>query len=198
VRAFIALRLGDAVEEAIAAFIDKIAEHHSGVRWVRRANLHLTLRFLGAAVDSAMLPVLGEALAQIAEETCPFDVAAYGTGVFPNFARPRVVWIGLTGSRLMQLAQRVESAVVRCGFEHEQRPYSPHLTIGRVRDLHGLAAVRRMLNDAAQREFGSSRIGSLILYRSILGRDAARYEELARFVLAAAGRRRPDGGYQKS
>jgi 2'-5' RNA ligase len=186
VRAFVALRMSDAVEEAIAAFINKIAECASGVRWVRRTNLHLTLRFLGASVEPALLRTFGEDIAQIAAETSPFEVSAYGTGAFPGLVRPRVVWIGLMGGELVQLAQRIESAAVRCGFEPERRPYSPHLTIGRVRDLRGWGAVHRLLSDAAQREFGTSRVDSLILYRSVLGRDMATYEELARYSLDGA------------
>jgi RNA 2',3'-cyclic 3'-phosphodiesterase len=184
--------MSDAVEEAIEAFVDKIAEYASGVRWARRANLHLTLRFLGAEVDPTMLAPLGEMLAQIAAETPPFDVTAHGTGVFPSIARPRVVWIGLIGAELAQLAQRVETAVVQCGFERDRRPYSPHLTIGRVRNLRGWGAVRRLLSDAVQLEFGATHVDSLILYRSVLKRDAARYEELARFGLAGTRPLRED------
>jgi 2'-5' RNA ligase len=124
-------------------------------------------------------------LAQIAAETPPFDITAHGTGAFPNLARPRVVWIGLTGGELAQLAQRVEAAVVRCGFEREQRPYSPHLTIGRVRNLRGWGAVRHTLSNAVTREFGTTCVDSLILYRSMLGRDTATYEELARYGFGA-------------
>jgi 2'-5' RNA ligase len=125
----------------------------------------------------------------MASETLPFGVGAHGTGAFPNLDRPRVVWVGLTGEGLVRLAERVEAAVVRLGFAPEGRPYSPHLTIGRVRDMRGWKAVRRVIAEAAERDFGTMQIESMMLYRSILGREAAEYEELARYRLG----RRNDG-----
>jgi len=169
------------VEGALASFIEEMRGLASGIRWVRRMNLHLTLRFLGDAVDPQRLAALGEKLAQIAAQTAPFVIDARGTGAFPNLSRPRVIWAGLIGDELVRLAARVEDAAIDAGFTRERRPYSPHLTIGRVRDLRGWSAARRAIERAAGREFGSSACESMILYRSVLGPETSTYHELARF-----------------
>ncbi|MBV8055320.1 MAG: RNA 2',3'-cyclic phosphodiesterase [Deltaproteobacteria bacterium] len=186
IRAFVALRLSAEVECAIAEFAAPMRALRSGVRWVRPANLHLTLRFLGDTVDNNLLLLLGQALNQISGQTSPFMLHARGTGAFPNLDRPRIIWIGLVSEQLSQLAQHVEGAAVQVGFTPEGRPYTPHLTIGRVRDLHGWPRIRQMLRQSPNPDFGSVLISEMILYRSILGGEAAQYQPLTRYPLTGA------------
>jgi 2'-5' RNA ligase len=193
VRAFIALRLDAAVEAAIAALVERLRAPQNdirqndipedGIRWVRRANFHLTLFFLGPAVPRERLASISEALGAIAEATPPFEIVARGVGVFPNPVRPRVIWVGLDGDELAALAARVAEAAVRCGFTPERRPYSPHLTIGRVRSLNSPGRLRRALSEVADSNFGVSRIERVIVYRSELGPQSSTYHELAAFPL---------------
>jgi len=184
-RAFVAIRLSASSEETIADFIEELRTLKAGIRWTRRAHLHLTLRFLGGDVPAAMVTALDAELTRIAAETRPFTLRARGCGVFPNLSRPRVVWIDLQGEPLLQLADRVEQAARACGLPAEQRGYVPHLTIGRVRDLRRWGLIRTILIASADRLFGASTIASMILYRSVLGPESSTYQELARYPLAA-------------
>ena len=194
VRAFIALRLDAAVDDAIAALIERLRApqndiREDGIRWVRRANFHLTLFFLGPAVPRERLAPIADALGAIAETTAPFEIAARGVGAFPNPARLRVIWVGLEGDKLAALAARVAEAAARCGFAPERRTYSPHLTIGRVRSINSPTRLRRALSEAADSNFGVSRIERVMLYRSELGPQASTYHELAAFPLGLRERR---------
>jgi 2'-5' RNA ligase len=184
-RAFVALRLNPDSEDAVSAFIGELRMLNGSISWSRRDNLHLTLRFLGNAIPVPRVEALAPALKRIAAATKPFDLSASGTGAFPDLRRPRVIWIGAVAAPLIRLAQEVEAAARACGFNAESRPYSPHLTIGRVRDFHGGEAVRQHLASNCKRDFGISRIESISLYRSHLGRDGATYEELGRYPLGA-------------
>jgi len=184
-RAFVAIRLSASSEETIADFIEELRTLRAGIRWTRRANLHLTIRFLGGDVPAAMVTALDAELDRIASNTAPLTLRARGCGVFPNLSRPRVVWIDLQGEPLIQLATRVEQAAQACGFIAEDRGYVPHLTIGRVRDLHRWSLIRSILVASADRLFGASTIDSMILYRSVLGPESSTYEELARYPLTA-------------
>ncbi|MGH8013053.1 MAG: RNA 2',3'-cyclic phosphodiesterase [Candidatus Binataceae bacterium] len=179
-RAFVALRIDSEVEDALLSFIETLRAGAPGVRWMRRSNLHVTLRFLGGAVEASALQVITPRLQSAANETPRFMLSVRGTGAFPNLAHPRVVWVGLHAPELGALAERVEAATVASGWG-EDRPYSAHLTIGRVRDLTGWTGTRRQLEEAASREFGVCPIDAMMLYRSVLGAESARYEELARF-----------------
>jgi len=178
--------MGAQVESAVAALVARLRDLDSGVRWVRTANLHLTLRFLGDAVDRNLLAPLDQGLEQIGRQTAPFDIHAHGAGAFPNLNRPRTIWIGLAGDQLLQLAQLVEEVTVRAGFVAERRPYTPHLTIGRMRDLRGWPPIRDLLRDASNYDFGSASITEMILYRSIVGGEASQYLPLARYQLEGA------------
>lgn len=84
VRAFVAVRMNDQVEDSIARTVDELKHPDDGVRWVPRANLHITLKFLGPAVDSHRLQQLTAGLRQLATKTAPFEVAATGVGGFPT------------------------------------------------------------------------------------------------------------------
>jgi RNA 2',3'-cyclic 3'-phosphodiesterase len=185
VRAFVAIRMNEQVEESVAKAIDELKHPHDGVRWVPRANLHITLKFLGPAVDSHRLQRLTGGLRQLATRTAPFELAAAGVGAFPDLEHPRAIWAGLhsvESGALAALAARLETVAAEYGFEREKRRWSGHLTIGRVGDRQIAGVTRRALHAARELEFGVSRIESLTLYRSHLGPDGSTYEALATFL----------------
>ena len=185
VRAFVAIRMNEQAEESVAKAIDELEHPGDGVRWVPRANLHITLKFLGAAVDSPRLERLTGGLRQLAARTAPFEIAVAGTGAFPSLEHPRAIWVGLRSveaGSLAALAARLETVAAEYGFEREKRRWSGHLTIGRMGDRQIADQTRQALQALQDREFGVSRIESMTLYRSHLGPDRARYEALATFL----------------
>jgi len=185
VRAFVAIRMNQQVEESVAKTIDELRHPHDGVRWVPRANLHITLKFLGPAVDSHRLQRLTAGLHQLATRTAPFEVAATGIGAFPDLEHPRAIWVGLhsvQSGALAALAARLETVAADYGFEREKRRWSGHLTIGRVRDEPNNGDTHDALRATRDREFGVSKIESITLYRSHLGPEGASYEALATFL----------------
>jgi RNA 2',3'-cyclic 3'-phosphodiesterase len=187
IRAFVALRMSAEVETAIARMVAPMREVRSGIRWVRLSNLHVTLRFLGDRVERGLLEPFDKGLDALARTTLPFIVEARGTRAFPNLDRPRVIWIGLASEQLIQLAQAIENTAVAVGFVPEARHFSPHLTIGRLRDLHGWQRIREVLRETSNQDFGASPVSEMGLYRSILGGEASQYQELARYRLAGEG-----------
>ncbi len=185
VRAFVAVRMSEHVEESVAETIGELKRPRDGVRWVPRANLHITLKFLGPAVDSHRLQRLTAGLHQLATRTAPFEIAAAGVGAFPDLEHPRTIWVGLHSVEsgvLAALAARVETVAADYGFEREKRRWSGHLTIGRVGDRPIAGKIRQALHAAREREFGLSRIESITLYRSHLGPGGSSYEALATFL----------------
>lgn len=132
-RTFIAIELPAPHREALARLQDQLRRPGDAVRWVRPESLHLTLKFLGDVARSR-IPQLTEALAAVARQTAPFSLALGTLGAFPSPERPRVLWIGLSGDlvQLTALQQRIEAALAPLGFAPEERPFTPHLTLGRV------------------------------------------------------------------
>ncbi len=183
IRAFVALRLSPEVIDALAEFVGKISALGARVSWVKPANFHLTLRFLGDQVDIGKIETLKAELTTVAVETGPFVIAARGIGAFPDLHNARVVWVGLESPELIALAGRVEAAAVSAGFEPERRPFAPHLTVGRVRGFYRWRDTARALGEWAEYDFGISPIDSMMLYRSILAPEGSIYQSLAEFRL---------------
>ena len=151
VRCFIAVHLPDGVRAALASLEDRLkARRHPFVKWVDPGSLHLTLKFLGnAAVDA--IPRIVDAMSGAARPHLPFRLELAGTGAFPGWQRPQVVWAGVGGDldRLAALQKDLEAAVSPLGFPTEPRPFSAHLTLGRLRD-HVNADDRRRFGQFAQ------------------------------------------------
>ena len=131
-RLFVALPLPDEVREPLADYLTRCAELAPEQRWAPAANLHLTLYFLGWVETDAMTR-LAEALAEVRRP--PFQLQLGGLGRFGTAARPRVLWVGVEGGRepLAALAAEVSRVCHRAGVVGDDRPYSPHLTLCRVR-----------------------------------------------------------------
>jgi 2'-5' RNA ligase len=146
-RTFIAVELDEEVKGALQGLQDRLREQVSprSVRWVRVEGIHLTLKFLGDT-PVGRIDEIQAALAQAATEARPFSFTVGGLGCFPNTRQPRVVWVGLqevTGT-LARLRDSVEAHVAPLGFPTERRPFSPHLTLGRVQRHASKSEVREI------------------------------------------------------
>jgi RNA 2',3'-cyclic 3'-phosphodiesterase len=176
VRAFVAVFPPPEVRETLARAARRLPVDGE-VRWVRPANVHLTLKFLGDVAE-ADLSRVAEVLEAIRERHEPFEVALCGFGAFPSGRRARILWasIGEGSEHLRALARDVELSLEPLGFERETRPYTPHLTLGRARG-------RPVSLDAA----GASEPGphfwvrSMELMKSVLGGAGADYSTLAAY-----------------
>jgi 2'-5' RNA ligase len=189
VRAFVAVDLSPEVRAAVVAAQATLRETapHADVRWVDAANMHLTLKFLGEVAEARVADVTA-ATAEVATRHRPFWLAAGGVGGFPSLARPRVLWTGLvSGHReIGLLAADLERTVEPLGFPLEARPFSGHVTLGRVRSPRGLSRVTKTATVLADRAFGEWQVGEMVLYRSHLGRGGAVYEPIERFALGCS------------
>jgi 2'-5' RNA ligase len=135
VRSFISIPVSKAGIEVLERVVKRLGTEIGGqVRWVRPRGIHLTLKFMGDIPASTVERVL-EALPEVAAAFRPFEISVSGLGVFPNSRRPRVLWAGLDGdlTTLLALQIAVDQAVEKLGLPKEDRPFSPHLTLGRVR-----------------------------------------------------------------
>jgi 2'-5' RNA ligase len=182
VRAFVALPCPPVLRASIARQIGEWKALHADVAWADPAAAHVTLRFLGDAEPDALERLTG--LLWEAAGAADSVFARPGvTGAFPGWRRARVLWLALeSGGNAERLAAAVEAAARAVGFESEGRPFTAHLTLGRVRGRHGAE-----LASAAVREWKpggeAEPIPEMVLYRSDLGPRRARHTALARFPI---------------
>lgn len=177
-RLFVAAELEDGVRDALEAHLRSVASPMPG-RPVPPRNWHFTLHFLGD-VPADAAERLRDAL-RAAPLGPAFDVALGGLGAFPRPARATVLWVGVGEGReaLSALAARVEEVSVSCGFSPERKPFSPHLTVARLRPPEDV----RTRVGRAPAFGGRTRIGAATLFRSVLGGGPPRYEVVERFPL---------------
>ncbi len=190
IRAFVALPAGPELLEALLRLQQQLAGRMpvKAVRWSRRDQLHLTLKFLGN-VPTNRVAELTAALRSAVVGFAPMRLRVEGTGAFPDFLRPRVVWAGVTGEldQLALLQRRVETATAPFGDHQEARSFQPHLTLGRV-TATGHAAREAGLALEAMRVgvVGEWPANEVRLIRSQLAAAGASYSDLARLPLTRA------------
>lgn len=191
IRAFLAIELPEDVRQQMDA-IEKQLQKRAGdtarkaVRWVPASNMHLTLKFLGEVstgnVESLARLVQGEAALH-----APFEFTISGLGAFPNIRRPRVIWVGSSAPQeLFSLQKAIEAETRKLGYPAEERPFSPHLTLGRIsQNAHPdeVAQVARALGEMQVGELGRVRVDRLHLFRSDLHPSGAVYTALHHFLL---------------
>lgn len=192
VRAFVAIELPENVRAALSRVIaDLRGSGGNAVRWVNPESIHLTLKFLGD-VEEARIAGVAHALEAACGPVPAFSLGLGSPGAFPSAGSPRVLWIGLTGhlDSLAYLQRRMEDALQPLGFPGEEREFSPHLTLGRVRE--GVAPAQRRLvsrlvgmaacQAPSAQPFG---VDGVALMRSQLTPQGAIYTRLHRVSLAS-------------
>ena len=184
IRSFIAIDLPNSLNTSLERASLHLQDLLNGlpVRWVPVQNIHLTLKFLGD-VSEKNIPMIQAILKNEANSHNIFEISVGGFGVFPNAARPRVLWVGVEApDELINLQRRIDLETARLGYAPDQRAFSPHLTFGRVSRNATPKQVRKvsdMLRSHKVGFLGAARIETVTLFRSDLGSDGAVYSKIS-------------------
>lgn len=185
-RTFIALDLGQPIRERLTALQEQIARSGATVKWVEADNLHVTLLFLGEVDQRDVIDVC-RAVAKVAEGFKPFALRVEKTGAFPNLRRPRIVWVGVgQGSReVCALHDALEKPLLELGcYRREERQYTPHITLGRIRTEKPAPALETALRKQEAWQAGETRIDEVQVMASELTPSGPVYTVLSRAKLA--------------
>jgi RNA 2',3'-cyclic 3'-phosphodiesterase len=185
-RSFLALDPPEEILREIGQVQDKLRKSIRGdVRWVRPEAIHLTLKFFGDIPEcdiASISTVAGRAAAGVR----PFDLMIGGAGVFPDPHRPRIIWLGMGGEteRLVIFQQGMERTLEEIGFPREDRPFRPHLTLGRIKTPKGLTGLTGVLEKGEMYAAGRFTATGLCLFKSDLTPRGAIYTRLAEYPFA--------------
>jgi 2'-5' RNA ligase len=147
--------------------------------------IHITLKFLGE-VEEADVPRLREVIEVACAGEAAFTFRLKGAGAFPSVKNPRVVWVGIDGGEPMaRIAARLEEETAKLGFEKEARPFSPHLTVGRMKGPGGAGAVHAVLEKYRDTEFGEETVNAVRLKKSVLSPRGPAYSTVEEVRLSA-------------
>jgi 2'-5' RNA ligase len=142
IRSFLAIKIPGSVCEDLGGIQEKLRESNADVKWVKPANIHLTLRFFGD-IHPEDIDGIRTVVSNVAIKEKALTLRAEGVGVFPTIRSPRVIWVGLSGEadRLSDIQIRIEGELETIGFKGETRTFSPHLTIGRLKSRANKALI---------------------------------------------------------
>ena len=184
VRCFIAVELPDELKKGLTQLQSRLKlGEQPWVKWVDPYSIHLTLKFLGSvAVDR--IDEITRAIEEAARGMPPFYLEVKELGVFPNLRRVQVAWVGIRGEvdKLGQLQQRIESNLARLDFAPESRPFTPHLTLARLRDQASPAERQSFGQLIVSTRFETAytiEVDAISLMRSQLTREGAIYSRIS-------------------
>jgi 2'-5' RNA ligase len=182
VRCFIAIELPGEIKAKLGELTSVLRKTGADVKWVQESNHHLTLKFLGAT-DEELIPAIREALERNLSLLPPFYIKISGVGHFPGGRHPRVVWVGIGNSEALSALQRdIEAEMTKLGYPAEERPFSPHLTLGRVKSPRGTRELLGRLEEFRQTEVGELEVKGVSLMKSELRPAGAEYSPLAQIL----------------
>jgi 2'-5' RNA ligase len=180
-RVFIAVDPGKAIRSRCVALQETLARSADGVRWEKPENIHITLLFLGETDERAVLPVC-RAVTEVCSGRDAFVLGIEGVGCFPGPRRPRTLWAGVGAgtAELIELHDALEPPLLALGtYRREERAYSPHLTIGRVKGDRPADRIAQALARQSAWRGGESTIDEVLVMASDLTPEGPIYSVLS-------------------
>jgi 2'-5' RNA ligase len=176
IRAFLAIDLPASLRPVLSWAQEELKKSGADIKWVPVGNIHITLKFFGNITD-VQVDDISEAVTAMAAGQPPFTLTVTDAGAFPSPKNPRVVWLGVGGELdvAREFHRRLEIAFASLGFAPEDRPFSPHLTLGRVKSPAGRAELTQGLVNLPPPEAPPFQVGEIVLFRSNLTPRGAAY-----------------------
>ncbi len=181
-RTFIAVPIDKAIRDHAVALQDSLARSGAEVKWVESENIHVTLLFLGE-VEDRTVPEVCRVVAEVTADLAPFEMSVEGVGCFPSPRRPKTLWVGVGAGRqeLVGLHDALEPPLLDLGcYRREERQYTPHITLGRVKGPTGTEQLATALARRADWRGGQVRVREILVMSSELRPEGPTYTVLGR------------------
>lgn len=183
-RVFIAIELPEDVKERIAQVQERLKKTRDRIKWVDSSMIHLTLKFLGEITEKELEKVI-EASEEVADDFRPFSFEVKGAGAFPLPSSPRVIWIGVSKGKetLTDLATRIGEELNKQGFGKDDKRWTPHLTMGRVKFLQEREKLISLIQKEKDVDAGEVRVEAFDILKSRLTPGGPIYTVLKHILL---------------
>lgn len=179
-RCFISIPLPEEARREMLAIQERLKASGANVSWTRSEGMHLTLKFLGNDVEEKRILEIETALSRATIGIRPFFLNITGMGTFPDIKRPRVIWIGIREStdNLARLQRGLERELENIGFQREERGFTPHITLGRIRSPKNIEKLLNLIEKEKDIWLYGFDVIDVKLMRSELRPTGAIYSEL--------------------
>ncbi len=185
IRCFVAIEIPQPIQELLKPVQTCLQPDIRRASWTKPGNFHLTLKFLGD-VQSETIGVVSEAIQKVVAAQVPFSIAFGGVGAFPNFKRPRVLWVGIKQGDLIvsRLAKSVNFALKQLGFPIDNR-FHPHLTLARIKTPMNLESLKDVMRQYDTIDGAGLNVNAITLMQSQLRPNGAIYTPLNLYHFSA-------------
>lgn len=183
-RVFLAIEIEDYIKDKIKSTQDIIYENNSAkIKYVETENIHLTLKFFGE-INENKLEKIKNIISSKIENHKPYTLKIVNIGAFPNISRPRVIWTGIkdNDNSTINLIKELDEEFSKIGFEKEKR-YTPHITIGRVKDIYNKENTRQTLEKIKKNYHGKMEVKKIALKSSKLTPSGPIYDTIKEYKL---------------
>ena len=161
----------------------KIKLKNDNIKWVEIHNMHITLFFLGDT-DSNKISEISTFLVETFSNFSTFEVELRGIGMFSKQGNPQVIWIGMKNyDQLVVLKKSIDIQLVEMGFNADNRPFKPHLTLGRIKYASNKNLLKNLVKDYENTQLGTIKINEIIFYESELTRSGPIYTPIKKIML---------------
>lgn len=191
-RAFIAISLPQQIINTLSKLQSELKNTGADVKWVEPENIHLTLKFLGE-IDEGVKDCVANAIREVASLNPAFKANISSFGAFPKIDYPRVIWVGLGAgdSESKKIAKEIEEKLTKIGIPAEERDFTSHITLGRVRSPKNrfklVQELKKLESESSQRLSGLEfEVNAVSLYKSSLSQGGPVYEALQKASLKAS------------
>lgn len=153
------------------------------IKWTAPENIHITLLFIGDTAEESVIKI-DSVLKKLCKGFGCFDLVIRGLGVFKNIADPRIIWAGLNeSSELTKLNNLIAGSLRVTGINFEDRPYNPHITLGRIKHVEERSKLKQLTDRYQQTEIQKLKVSEVILYESILKPEGPVYKPVGIYKL---------------
>jgi len=165
-RAFIAIDVEQSSQ--ITDIVNDLNNSGANIKLVKPENMHITIKFLGDT-DEKFVGRIREIMEKSVENIESFEIKLKSIGVFPNQDYIKIIWIGIEQyEKIVEIAKKINKGLSKIGFKKEKREFSPHLTIGRVKNSKNKDKILHIINRYENTEFNTYKIKSIKLIKSEL------------------------------
>jgi len=184
-RVFIAVDLNEDQKDELCSMQKELKKEFNSVKWVEPANLHVTLKFIGEAEEEE-LDLFSSLVKKAVKGFTPFEVSLKKLGFFPHPGKPRIIWVGVDqgGEELKSIWKEVEINFQEKGYPFSDKPFNPHVTIGRIRRVQKKLPVQKIINEYRDISLSTkATVNNVTIYRSDLRSHGAVYTPLDKINL---------------
>ncbi|OGF44364.1 MAG: 2'-5' RNA ligase [Candidatus Firestonebacteria bacterium RIFOXYA2_FULL_40_8] len=187
-RLFLAVHLSDEIKTNIEQTIETLKTAKADVKWIRKEALHITLKFLGDTDKSRVKGII-PLLSYTAKEVKPFTFITGKPGAFPDMDKPKVLYTGLSSGKteIISLSKIIDETLVKAAFKREEKPFNPHITLGRCTSVLNLPKLKEALLNTISPEI-EQKVEAFYLVKSELIGNTAVYKDLEEFNLSKYSR----------